>query len=407
MKQFIKKLIRYFWNEQGIWFCIKVKYMPLNLICALFPMRDEIIFESHPNFTDNAFELYRYMVDKKVYEKYKMSWLVHEPNKYKDRSDLHGDLIEIEPKTFKEWWRKYFRCNRAKIVLSCNRHVNPLNAGNKQLSVDLSHGMPMKYVSTFCGKYYCVTSAFFANLISEKFDEDYRKFKVLGLARNDQLFRKDRDLNKLIKGFLSFKNVVVWLPTFRKHKDKNRIDCDFEFPLGIPILYCQDDVCSLNDFLKKENVLVIVKPHPAQDLSEIKDLDVSNIMFLYDKDLRECEIQLYELLAQTDAMITDYSSVYFDYLLTDKPIGITMDDSAAYGDQFGYVLNPTTELCGQYMYSLEDMKKFISDVTLGKDSLLKQRTLVKNKVHDFTDNCSTQRIYEFVCEEVRKNGWEM
>ena len=42
-----------------------------------------------------------------------------------------------------------------------------------------------------------------------------------------------------------------------------------------------------------------------------------NDSFFIDNDITS-----YELLAACDSMITDYSSVYFDYTLCDKPIGL-------------------------------------------------------------------------------------
>ena len=45
-----------------------------------------------------------------------------------------------------------------------------------------------------------------------------------------------------------------------------------------------------------------------------------------DEYLKEKEIKLNQILSATDALITDYSSIYYDYLLTDKPIGLTIND---------------------------------------------------------------------------------
>lgn len=42
------------------------------------------------------------------------------------------------------------------------------------------------------------------------------------------------------------------------------------------------------------------------------------------------QMDLYEILPHTDLLITDYSSVYFDYLLLDKPIVFTPTDLGEY-----------------------------------------------------------------------------
>ena len=99
------------------------------------------------------------------------------------------------------------------------------------------------------------------------------------------------------------------------------------------ILYSPEDVLDLNGFLAEKRVLLVFKPHPAQDLSVMKDLNCSNIRFIYNDYMLGRGIQTNELLAQTDALITDYSGIYYDYLLTDKPIGVTLDDYEDYKQQ--------------------------------------------------------------------------
>ena len=49
------------------------------------------------------------------------------------------------------------------------------------------------------------------------------------------------------------------------------------------------------------------------------------------------------MLGSSDALITDYSSVYFDYLLLDKPIGFTVDDMELYIKDRGFIFNNPEE----------------------------------------------------------------
>lgn len=117
----------------------KISYAIPNGICALFPMNDEIIFESQPDFTCNTYELYRYMAKQGLQRRYKLSWLVEKIDACRDRQDLHGDLIESRPKSLIEKIKKYFRCNRAKVFIGCNMHVKHWRTGGKQVNVYLNH----------------------------------------------------------------------------------------------------------------------------------------------------------------------------------------------------------------------------------------------------------------------------
>ena len=60
MKELIKKLI--------------------DSIFSLFPLTDTIIFESHPDVSDNAEALFDYFLKKKVNEKYKIVWILLKDN---------------------------------------------------------------------------------------------------------------------------------------------------------------------------------------------------------------------------------------------------------------------------------------------------------------------------------------
>ena len=70
----------------------------------------------------------------------------------------------------------------------------------------------------------------------------------------------------------------------------------------------------------------------------------------------------------TDALITDYSSVYFDYLLLDKPIGFVVDDLDDYRQNRGFLLEPVGRwMPGTRIEALKDLKEFARSVAQGDD----------------------------------------
>ena len=49
------------------------------------PIKNTIVFESNPEFSCNTYPVYRYLIDKKhIDDKYKIVWLVADPEKYKN-----------------------------------------------------------------------------------------------------------------------------------------------------------------------------------------------------------------------------------------------------------------------------------------------------------------------------------
>ena len=103
---------------------------------------------------------------------------------------------------------------------------------------------------------------------------------------------------------------------------------------------------------------------------------------------------LYALLRRTDALITDYSSVYIDYLLTGKPIGFTIDDMADH--QTGYHFPDPLELMpGPHMISFSDLIKFVTDLAESNDAYAARRDLANRQLNKFTDGRTAERIISY------------
>lgn len=105
----------------------------------------------------------------------------------------------------------------------------------------------------------------------------------------------------LIKNLLNYNKTILYAPTFR---DNGK---DFIASSGI-------DFVSLNTRLTENNYLLIIKLHPATTYDGAKFGKLKNILFLSNK------YDLYPLMPFTDMLISDYSSIMFDYLLLKKKV---------------------------------------------------------------------------------------
>ena len=98
-------------------------------------------------------------------------------------------------------------------------------------------------------------------------------------------------------------------------------------------------------------------------------------------------------MAQSDALIADYSSVYLHYLLLNRPIGFALSDIKEYGDTRGFVFeNPLDYIPGKKLYSKEDLLKFLDDIACGKDRYAEERERVCNLVHQYQDGKNCERL---------------
>ena len=94
--------------------------------------------------------------------------------------------------------------------------------------------------------------------------------------------------------------------------------------------------------------------------------------------LRKEDVNLYELLAKTDALLTDYSSVAIDYLLLDRPMGFILTDFDEYEKARSWCYDNVKDyMPGHHIYKKEDLNQFISDVAEGKDPYRDARAKVR------------------------------
>lgn len=135
------------------------------------------------------------------------------------------------------------------------------------------------------------------NLFSSAFRINANNCLNFGYPRNDIMYGKT---NKDKSKYASYAKTFIYLPTWRD--DGN----DFIKQSGI-------DFMKLNKLMQENNSFFIFKLHPATHL-EVDLSQYSNVGMM-DKGM-----DLYELLPLTDTLITDYSSVFFDYMLLDKDV---------------------------------------------------------------------------------------
>lgn len=360
------------------------------------PLKKMIIFESVPNLSDNTKAVFDEMISRGVNKKYKLVWLVD--NTFKKPQTIKNVSYLYHKKGVFQKIRAKFLHRRAKCLISCNDFLESVTKG--QVSFYLTHGMPMKSVRNYCpipnGHDYClITGEGLLDVTSYEFKLPKEKLIPLGFPRNDELIKTVGNN----KGVLhtDCDKVIVWYPTFRQHKN-GVVKAGTN---AMPIIYDEDSAIKLNAHANEKGVLIVLKPHFAQDMDNIKKLDLTNIKFIDDSFFVENKISSYEFVAKCDALISDYSSIYFDYLLCDKPIGLVWEDIEEYKEQPGLIQGYESFTKGAHkIYDLEQMKSFIDLVASGEDFLQKERQEICKKVHYSADATNSQRVVDFILEKI-------
>ena len=185
----------------------------------------------------------------------------------------------------------------------------------------------------------------------------------------------------------------------RQHKNNLVATTD----ISIPVIHDPAAAAAVNEAARATNTLVIVKPHPAQDLAHIRALELSHLRFIDDGLFAAHGITSYEFLACTDALITDYSSVLFDYLLTGKPVGLTFEDIDAYAKQPGFAIDPQPlRESAAPLDTPDDFRVFFEQLAAGDDPLRAKRMQLTKLTNQYTDGHSAERVAAFLAERLRE-----
>ena len=352
------------------------------------PMRNMIVFESNPEFSDNTYAVYQYLVDEKhIDEKYRIVWLVADRRHVKPPRPMKNTQFvnyKQHNKSLRDRLLYHYVIHTAKAIVFCNRI--PGKNRKRQFSVCLQHGMPLKasnggyVIKDNCDKCLCV-SEFFADNYHKDFEISYHKMFFCPFPRTDALFTS-RDVRAEL-GMDGYAKVFVWLPTYRKSALDAMAGFNIETTAtGIPSMNTVADMERVDAWLRAHNCLMLFKPHPAQPVDPAVAAALTNFKVIDNAWLSEKNMQLYELLGKTDGLITDYSSVYYDYLLTDKPIGLTVDDIDDYIKNRGFVYDdPFTVLKGQKILNNGELIAFLADTLAENDPYAAARTAVKEKIY--------------------------
>ncbi len=361
------------------------------------PRGNVIAFESAPEFSDNTYWFFKYLVENTdVPEKYKLVWIVKDPKNFKN--ELLGVKIKCvtpKPKNFKQTLDFYLYFFFTKYIIDCNSYIYKKNYQQKRVFLD--HGMPLKIVRDYAKKRGEVDLTSVTTYLFNDYyysvgytDDTLRNF---GFCRTDIMFkhagkRENRD-----------KTSIIWAPTYRQHSTAAGFSIENTFPLGLPVVKSREEMEEINACLRENNAVLYIRPHPVQDVSVMHIANMSNITIADNDFLNSKNLQLYEFLTETDALITDYSSLYYDYLPLKRPVALCIEDLDSFKSKWEIYFDDFKEnyKC-PYLYTVDDLKKFILDVVKDNDEYEDERLKALDRFYDYTDGKACERIYKYMVE---------
>lgn len=367
----------------------------IEFLIKLLPkwtLKNYIVLESVPDFSDNTRAVFDEMMRRKLNEKYKIIWLVSNQSHYFPK---HKNVKYVNAQSKKKY--KYllsFKCG-----ICCNQMLHSRRKG--QYTVYLSHGIPIKSIRAAGGEFPNQINAWVASsentkeLFAYEFNANIDKGVSLGYPRNDAFFEEKKNVRELFD--VDFDKIIAWYPTFRQNKGGISASDSND---AMPIINSAEIATEFNNLLREKKTLVVIKPHFAQDVSYIKDSKLSNIIFIDDDFLLRHGMKSYSFVGSCDALLTDYSSIYYDYTLADKPIGLTWQDYDQYKSRPGFAVDMEYYMKGgEKIFSLEDLKSFVSNVAEGRDLLKEERREIRDFVHHSVNGGNSARVVDYIVEK--------
>lgn len=215
---------------------------------------------------------------------------------------------------------------------------------------------------------------------SGAFGVEKSKVYPLGLPRTDTLFRKEKLENEVNMFYIKYpelkdKKIILYAPTFRDlETDNPKIHLDYS---------------KLLEGISKDWILML-KLHPF----------VANAFHLSEEEKNICKGRLYDfsfypdlntLMGVSSVLVTDYSSIIFEYCLQNKPMIFYTYDLAEFSDQGrGFYESYDIFVPGPIAHTTKDLTQILNKNTYDMERITKFR----EDNFDYLDGQSTKRLVE-------------
>lgn len=216
--------------------------------------------------------------------------------------------------------------------------------------------------------YMVSTTDFFDAVFSHSFRIDKSRCIQTGCPRNILLTKSLEKVQEFIQKYESvetkqlvehikqYDTVLVYMPTWR---DSQR-EC---FANGF-------DLQALNACAAAQNACVLMKPHANTIID--KTVQYSNLIFL------DGNVDMYCILPYTHVLITDYSSILYDYILMpEKNVILFHYDYEEYVNSREFIFDIQDNIVGRKVYTFDELIQVISSKDYVMDTTIRQKILDK------------------------------
>ncbi|HEU5038902.1 MAG TPA: CDP-glycerol glycerophosphotransferase family protein [Nocardioides sp.] len=299
----------------------------LRALSRVVPQDRSVVVTAYPETEGNGVETARALVRRYAG---RVVWLRDRGPVPAEVRELAGQGLVLVPKVSLRGLWAYLRAEA--VLFTHGLYGSPRPVVRKPV-VNLWHGDGPKDITPGRGvgahiasTWFVGSTALFSPWQAAAFGVPADRVLVTGNPRTDQLWHPvpaDRLAALGITG-----PFVVWMPTFRRPRAVGAVRVHDTAPAALPDCSAgdRDGLAELLAGLQERGLQLVVKPHPM-------DADRRRwpgAVTVDEDDLVDAGVPLYGLLGASSGLVTDYSSVWVDYLLLDRPMAFLVTDRVSY-----------------------------------------------------------------------------
>lgn len=357
-----------------------------------------ILFESYhgANMTGNPYSIFKYIADNEEFSDYTFIWVINDTNN--DHVKKYSSLDNVRFVRRNSLRYILYLC-QSKYLINDTTFPNYFIKKEEQIYVNTWHGTPFKTLGkdiigmmgqhknalrNFLHTDYIISpNNYTSNILLASHDLEGIYDGIIveeGHPRNDLTINADKvvikeRLKKIIDIDFS-KKVILYAPTWR----------------GIGKV----------ENTGKEITRIFTEMHDSMPNDCVLLLKVHSLTYRYlegNKKLKNICIpdwfETNELLSVVDVLITDYSSIWIDYLVTNNPIVFYLYDKEKYKKERGVYLS-LDELPGAVCNNISEVIGAIKNTNEVSDPFVSKYRVMKEKFCYKDDGAVTERIVNIV-----------
>jgi hypothetical protein len=338
----------------------RAKLLLLRLALSVLPSHRHAVVAGFPDEEGNSVETVRALA-----RRLPVYWLINSPPDAVEwllSETQSRDRIRLVPR---DSLRAFLLYATARYVFFTHGLYGSPEAPRRRTFVNLWHGDGPKMSKRFAD----VHSTFVVagtRLWGEQrpvyFGVTHGGVLVTGNPRIDQFARPVSDEQLRLLGLDPGSPFVLWMPTYRRTEYRGRRLARVRNWADAEELSDSERVRRLVgevvDSARRLGVTVVVKPHPL----DADGYGATDLPVIGGEDLQRAQVTLYQLMGRSHGLITDYSSVWTDYLAVDRPIGFYCPDLELYEAARGLNVAGYRDLIpGPLLESPADFERFLGE----------------------------------------------